>query len=867
MKGQKPFRWIVPLSAILLLGSLRVSGGAAAGGERERMSFHYDVDFWREAEGLPQSRIRGIVQTRDGYLWLGSAGGLVRFDGASFTLFNDQTGSLKDNEVWALKEDDEGGLWIGTISGGVTRLKEGNFTTYTTADGLPGDLVRQIDTDRAGNIWVATSRGVGRSSQGGFRAFTTNDGLAHDFVVRICAIPAQGVFAIAGNKLHRFAADRFVVVEGVIDETDGRVSNLSGGSDGSLWITFEGSLVKRLKDGRLTRYTPEVNARSGNIYEDRQGETWLGSRDGLLRLHEGKFVPVLPAETTAKLGAVYDMCSDREGGLWLGLEANGLARLRRTQFTTLTAENGLPQDSTRSVLQDSRGDIWIGTASGFARDRKGEVTAYRELEGAPIATVTSIAEDKAGNLWIGAGGELLKIIGGKLAKDPTWTRVFDIKTIYCDPQGRMWIGTDGDGLFRYADGNITVFRTQDGLPSNQIRGILADRQGALWVATFGAGVSRFADGKFTTYTSKEGLGSNWVAAIHEDAAGALWFTTRGGLSRLRDGRFVTYRAKDGLLTNSIGTMLEDGRGDFWFSCGLGIFRVSAADFRDLADGKIPRLRSHAYGISDGMRTTTFAGGNQPGACRTSDGRLLFCSLKGLVTVDPGNLFSNPHVPPVYIETVAIDKQAVPLAHPAEIAPGAGEVEIHYTALSYLAPGKVRFRYQLIGFDKDWVEAGTRRFAYYASLPAGHFTFRVIACNNDGVWNQTGAAFSFRLRPHLYQTGWFYLLCLLGLIGLIGAVYELRVLRLKAREKELQERVAEAVAKVKVLSGMLPICASCKKVRDDKGYWNQIETYIRQHSDTQFSHGLCPDCVRKLYPEFSDEVLRPGGVPPGPDPGR
>lgn len=229
MKGKHSVRKAATLAAGLLSVAFCATGRAA---EAARTPFQYDVDFWREAEGLPQSRLRGVVQTRDGYLWLGSAGGLIRFDGASFTLFNAQTGSLKDNEVWGLKEDNEGGLWIGTVGGGVTRLKDGRFTTYTTADGLPSDLVRQIDTDRAGNVWVATSRGIGRFSQGSFSAYTTKDGLAHDFVVRICVSPTRGVYAIAANKLQRLVDGRFVVVEGVIEEADGRVTNLTDGSDG-----------------------------------------------------------------------------------------------------------------------------------------------------------------------------------------------------------------------------------------------------------------------------------------------------------------------------------------------------------------------------------------------------------------------------------------------------------------------------------------------------------------------------------------------------------------------------------------------------------------------------------------------------------
>jgi hypothetical protein len=367
-------------------------------------------------------------------------------------------------------------------------------------------------------------------------------------------------------------------------------------------------------------------------------------------------------------------------------------------------------------------------------------------------------------------------------------------------------------------------------------------------------VNKYADGKFTTYTVRDGLGSNRVTGIYEDGTGVLWFATRGGLTRLKDGRFLNFTTRDGLFYSFVSGMLDDGRGSFWFSCSQGIFRVNKADFGDYADGKIKAVRSVAYGVEAGMLTTAFGAGLQPNVWKTTDGRLLFCSLKGLVVVDPAHLSSNTYAPPVHIEQVLVNKQARATGRYVEISPGKGEVEIHYTALSYQAPAKVLFKYQLEGFDREWVEAGGRRFAYYTNLPPGSYKFRVIACNNDGVWNETGDTFSFRLKPYFHQTVWFYLLCVLAVTLLVGLVYELRVNQLKARERTLRQRVAEEVAKVKVLHGLLPVCASCKKVRDDRGYWSQLETYLKEHSDTEITHGICPECMKKLYPDYADAVL-------------
>ena len=782
VQKRKPAVLIEVLAAIPLLFGVHPSRSVASDFVTRSKLSNYSVDYWREAQGFPSTRIRSIVQARDGYLWMATYSGLVRFDGVSFTLFNLKTGSLRYDEVWGLKEDRDGGLWIGTYGGGITLLKDGRFTTFTTADGLPDDAIRTLDVDPDGNLWAGTLRGACRYSHGKFTSFTRKDGLSNDFVTSICAASGQGIFAAAGNKFHRLVDGRFVVQPAVIEEKEGRISNITAGHDGSIWIAFEGGTVKRLKGGLVEKFEAEKasNTADSRVYEDRQGNVWMGSGDGLRKLRNGKFEVFSRGRAGSDLGVVLSLCQDREGSLWIGLETNGLARLKRSQVATLSDEDGLPHNSVLTAFQDSKGDVWIGTATGFSKWSAERITSYTELDGSPIRHVSSIAEDRDGHLWIGAGGQIFKIMrDGRFVKDPDWRRVFEIKTIYRDPVGRMWVGTDGDGLFRIEQGRTTAYRIEDGLASNQVQGILCDRQGDLWITTFGGGVSRYDGGKFTTYTVRDGLGSDRVVADHEAEDGSLWFATRGGLSRFKNGRFRTYTIQDGLPVNQISGILEDRKGNFWFSCSQGLFKVKKSEFDDIDLGKIGRVTCHLYGVGDGLRSSAFAAGYQPNAWKTTDGALLFTSLKGLVAVDPERTSFNGLIPPVSIEKVLINTKPAETDRDAVIPPGEGEVEIHYTALSYLAPEKMQFKYRLDGFDNEWVDAGTRRFAHYASLPHGKYTFRVIACNNDGIWNEAGASYTFSLEPHYYQTAWFFVLCA-ALAVLAGyGFYRIRVNRMKA----------------------------------------------------------------------------------------
>ena len=778
---------VVLLCVVLAATAFFYPGAKALGAKRElwvSTPENHDIDFWGEAEGLTQSRIRAIVQTRDAYLWLGTDNGLVRFNGTSFTSFTVETGSLRDNEVWTIQEDDDGGLWIGTYGGGLTLLKNGLFKTFTTADGLPDDVVTELAKDREGNIWLGTPLGAACYSHGIFKRFTTEDGLTESPVTAICADSSEGILLAQGTSLHRLVNGKFSVVKDIVETSDGQLDHLVSGRDGSVWLGFRNAVIKKWRHGSISTFTQPENLtqRISQLYEDSEGILWVALRDGVARLRDGKFESVPLGDGNTNLGVVYSVFRDREDNVWIGFQSNGLGRLRTKQLFTISKPDGLPNESTRSVFQDSRGTLWIGTVNGFAGYKNGSKTIYQNLNGSPIGSVRSLAEDAEGNLWVGAEQDLLILSRAGLRKLSRWNSSSEIRVIYRDQKGHMWVGTDGDGLFEYAgtDGNATHYTTREGLASDQVRTLLDDRRGALWIGTHGRGVSKYENSQFVTYAKKDGLAGSRVSASYRDEEGTLWFATREGLSRFKDGKFFNYTSENGLLVSLVYSMLDDGRGNFWFSCAQGLFRVSKAELRDLADGRIPRVNSVDYGVRDGMKTRAYNIGDQPSAWKTTDGALMFCSLKGVVIVDPNRLNSSGLIPPVHIEKVLINKQQQQLTTEAQLPVGSGEVEIHYAALSYISPEKVRFKYMLEGVDKEWVDAGVRRFAYYANLPPGHYRFRVIAGNLDGPWNESGTSFGFRLQPRFYQTSVFAGLVIAFVLLLAGLFYRLRMVELKAR---------------------------------------------------------------------------------------
>jgi ligand-binding sensor domain-containing protein/serine/threonine protein kinase len=797
----------------LLLLLLPASQGFAL--DPSKLITQYMLDNWTTDNGLPQNTANAIVQTRDGYLWLGTQEGLVRFDGVRPVIYDRKNiPQLKSNYILALYQDSEGTLWIGTDGGGLTSLKNGKFTNFTTKEGLSNNFVRCIYEDREASLWIGTDAGLSRLKDGRFSRFTTKNGLTNDFVWSISEDLERNLWiGTHGGGLNRLKDGKFSGFTTI----DGLSSNLVRcvyvDRDGTLWIGTDDGGLNWLKNGKFAAYTTRDGLSNDFVrclYQDHDGNLWMGTEGGgLNRLKNQKFSHLTTKEGLSN-DYVRSLYEDREGSIWIGTNLGGVDRLKDGKFRSYTTREGLLKDMVHAVYEDREGNVWFGTAGGgLGRLKNEELTNFTTEQGLSSNSILSILEDRQGSLWIGThDGGLNRLKDGKFSTLTTKQGLLnnDVRSLFEDRDGTLWIGTFGGGLNRLKDGKLTSYTTREGLSRDFLREIYQDRVGNLWIATEDGGVNLLKDGKFTTISTREGLSNNLVRSFYTDPEGNLWIgTSGGGLNRYKNGKFVSIAARDGLFDDVVFAILDDGRGNLWMSCNKGIYRASIKDVNDFADGKIRSVNCISYGKADGMRTPECNGGGQPSGWKTRDGRLWFPTVKGAVVIDPAHTPINEIVPPVYVDEVLIDGQIQRTSANGGVIsfePGKERFEFHYTALSLVDPERVEFQYKLEGFDTDWVQAGTRRAADYTNLPHGDYRFRVKACNNDGVWNEQGASFAFYLKPHFYQTTWFYVFCLLTTAALTIGTHRVRVQQLKVREKELVRAVEEKTGDLRAANVLL-----------------------------------------------------------------
>ena len=783
---------------------LLASARPASALDPHRELTHYMHRLWDAEHGLPVNTATALVQTGDGYLWIGSQEGLVRYDGVTFTTFDRlNTPCLADQWILRLSAMPDGSVWIIPLRGAPVLMKDGLFDCEPMPEGAPATLIKAIVPGAGGGTWVGGFGAGVFLLQGGRVTRSYRDGALSSAKVVDLVVARDGALWVAtdGGGVNRIAPDGSIAV---FDEESGLSSNAAAklleARDGTIWVgTSKG--VDTIADGLITHVDGVPALVVYTMVEDRDGSMWFGSDDGLFRLHDGAVSSLGGTSGAASetVRAVRALLEDREGNLWVGSTGGGIERFSDGLFTPHTSAEGLSDDFVWTVYEDVPGRIWIGTdAGGLNRLENRVITSFGRAQGLGDDTVRSTYRGRDGTLWVGTRRAGLKRFDGQRfspvpAEDPRCES--DISAI-AEAGDELWIAARGKlashgatgVLCRLDGGALRVIERGEGGIEEFLSCMKPDRRGRMLLCGT-RGLHVIDRGRVTSYSMRDGLSSDYVTAAYEDADGVLWIgTAQGGLNRFKDGVFAHATTAEGMFDDKTHGILEDDAGNLWLSSNRGIARVRKRDLDDLFAGRRRRIEPAVYGVDHGMRTAECNGAAQYPAWRAADGRLWFSTMKGAVVVDPGQLHSN-HVPPqVIVERLAADNVDWTRRPARAFPPGTRTLEITYTATSLVASDRIRFKYMLEGFDSDWVDAASRRSAYYTNLPPGAYRFRVIAASAEGVWNTQGAAIGFSLEAHFYQTWWFSLACVLAGLGLVFGVHRLRVRQMTGRERELQQRV-------------------------------------------------------------------------------
>ncbi len=753
---------------------------------------------WTSGDGLPQNAGLSVLETRDGYLWVGTQEGLARFDGLEFKVFDrSNVPAMTNQTVQALAEDPSGALWVGTEGGGILRYEKGRWSSQQSSSGLPSDIVHDLRVDRMGVLWAGTYGGVGRYEKGRWTSYRLGPGPS-GFRVRCLMEDGRGTLwaGTEGGGVYRFSEGEFRPFPPSVSLPDPRIRCLGWSPEGDLWVGMENGGLAAWRSNRWDLFTEKEGLPGDRVFcllWDRDGCLWVGTEGGGLGRYAGGTWSRFTTREGLGTDLVYALHEDSHGSLWIGVFGGGLERLREGKWTPFSTSEGLSSNTVWCAYADPEGGLWTGTEKGLCRITGGRWTSWSTADGLPHNRVRSILKDRRGTVWVGTGGGGLARLEGR-----RWVQVAPpglpanerVYALLEDRHGTLWVGTYGSGVHFFDGRSWGRFSTSDGLGGDRVRCLLEDRSGAVWFGTYGGGVSRFYEGRWTTWTTREGLPSDLVLTLFEDSMGCVWLgTSGGGLALWKNGKWHGFTAASGLCDEKAFQFLEDRFGRLWISSNKGVSEVDLKEMHDFADGKAPLVRCRLHTKSDGLLSQECNGGSQPAGCRTSDGRIWFPTPGGLVVLDPERIPRSDTPPRVVLSEVLVNKEPVDLQGPLRRPLGRGEVEIRYAGLSLVAPEKVSFRYRLEPYESDWVEAGRRRQAFYTNLPPGKYLFQLVGSSEEGVWSAPLEA-ALVLEPPFWRTGAFQAL-VGGLVLAFGTgLFLFLIQSARRRAATLERLVAE-----------------------------------------------------------------------------
>jgi ligand-binding sensor domain-containing protein/AraC-like DNA-binding protein len=756
----------------------------------------YLLDQWEIAEGIPSNTILSIVQTPNGYLWIATGKGLVRFDGMRFTVIdfigNNSVDPMKKTVPDTLFVDSEGTLWVGSSAGLTSyQYKSGQFRTFTPAEGITKDRVRRITGDMKGNLWISFySSYVNRFSNGKFTAYNASNGLKGKKINMIVedrngnllfGTRENGVFAYKEGKFSQYPIAGLDNLQIITMHEDRKGDLCIGTKNGLLQVTDQGIQKYTAQDGLSNEYITY-------IIEDSDWNFWLGTVKGLNRVKKIQKNKI-DVETILQHFTITCLFEDQEKSLWVGTYVSGIKRLKEGKFTSFSPLEAYREEIFFSLFEDQRGDTLIGAHDGkLFQFRGNDLIKSVKIPGVSGTGITSIAEDTMGDLWLGTNGKgVFQYKANTFTPYTTREGLTDnvVTSIFKDSRGDLWFSTfDGVSLLRSNNNTIESLNSGNGLMGKRVHNVYEDKDRNIRIAA-DKGITVLKDGKMTKENMSYYLQDVSVTCIYEDLPDpdkkgskekVFWIATHGaGLKRLAlpNGSVVSYTTDNGMTSNFIYQFFEDQQGNFWLMSDSGILRVDKRELDRFAKGKPDMIHCTSFGISDGLQSLEFDNEfSRNSALKTRNGEFWFITKKGISIVNPAKVRINKTPPPVVIEQAFFNDRSIPMHREKNAFKGITDFRFHFTAPTFLSPEKISFRYQLQGFDEKWVflSPGSERVARYKDLAPGTYTFSVIACNAEGIWNRKGDTFTFTLKPFFHQTLVFKILILFMLAALAAAVY-------------------------------------------------------------------------------------------------
>lgn len=773
----------------------------------------YIVDSWNTEQGLPNNSVNALLQTRQGYLWVGTSEGLAYFDGIRFTPVRtpDAPGEKPDS-ITALCEDHEGHLWIGTQSGGILVYVKGHLQRFTTASGLTDDRISNISEDSWHTMWIGTQSGLNCWKNGHFSEYKTREGASLKSITGIHASRSGGLWVTTPTGIYELHEGELELLNTPIMTEETRnihFLGVYGDRQGNLW-GYGDTFLRNLSLGKRYNYfrsTDPSASRVWTICERRNGELWVGTKGrGLFCLNNGEFKSIELVSSSFH-NDVRSIIEDTEGDLWVGTSGGGLLRLKQRRFWFIENNQGLSDTPLNSLCTNADGRIWIGSAGEglfaiqsqfFQPIRTGNLLDF-------VNHVNSICTDRKGGVWVGTWGSGLFFCKDSFVTQYTLQNGLAddiVQVVYPASTNGVWIGTQFGSIHHIENGSMTSYGISDGLPGKSIHCLLVRHDGSVWVGIEDGGLYHLFDNKFVPFFTGD-LAHTTITTLFEDSADRLWIgTNKRGLGCTFSTRLYWCDSRSGLPDDAIYQMIDDEKGDFWIASERGISQVSKTGLEKFARGtsrSLPATLCEQEPGLVGLKCSRY----WPGVIRTQDGKLWFATTKGIAILDAPHFTQNNSAPPVLIESVLVDGTMVqgfqtPLnstssgrethqSSPLEISPRMRTLDFQYTSLSFMSPQSIQFRHKLDGYDQDWVDGGNTRKVHYGKLPAGDYTFRVTAKGNDGVWNDQETLVNFVVLPPFWKTWWFTSLLIVFAVGLVSGLVRFIMLRRISRKLERSEQ--------------------------------------------------------------------------------